>query len=199
MEKIIELIENLEKENFSDNDFLIKTSDILNSLKAYELNDYIIEEYNEQEDEYEEKFLNDKEEYFNYLVDNGYININNSKCDNTYNWSANITKDINYCIYENELYNNVLVELMVHLYGDIRCNYTDSILLQFDSIEQFLDVLMENNLYKTIEVNNVNYSLYTSFFNEGIEVENEQTNEYFEVYSYEYDDIINDIKNHYEK
>ena len=73
MEKIIELIENLEKENFSDNDFLIKTSDILNSLKAYEVQDYIIEEYNEDIDEYEEKFLNDKEEYFNYLVDNGYI------------------------------------------------------------------------------------------------------------------------------
>ena len=198
MEKIIELIENLEKENFSDNDFLIKTSDILTSLQPYEVQDYIIEEYNEDIDEYEENYLESKEEYFNYLVDNGYININNSKCDNTYNWSAKITQDINYYIYENELYNNVLVELSVHLYGDIRCNYTDTILLQFDSIEQFLDVLMENNLYKTIEVNNVNYSLYTSFFSEGIEVENESNNEYFDIYSYELEDIINDIKE-YEK
>lgn len=177
--------------------FLIKTSDILENLKQYELLDYITYELNQDTEEYEEIYLEDKEEYLNYLIDYGFIDINKSKSDNTYNWNANITNDIDFTIYCNELNNNILVELKAHLNGDIRGNYTDSILLHFDNEEQFFDVMQENYIIDIVEVDGIEFNLFTSFFNEEITInKTDNDNIEFYVYEYEYQYIIEEIKNY---
>ena len=192
--EVKEMEKNIYKENIT---FLIKTSDILENLKQYELLDYITYELNQDTEDYEEIYLEDKEEYLNYLIDYCYIDINKSKSDNTYNWKANITNDIDFIIYYNELNNNILVELKVHLNGDIRSNYTDSILLHFDNEEQFFDVMQENYIIDIVEVDGIEFNLFTSFFNEEITInKTDNDNIEFYTYEYEYQYIIEEIKNY---
>ena len=59
--------------------------------------------------------------------------------DNTYNHGANIDHDIDYRILESDR-GNTWVALMVHRYGDVRCNYTDWAICKFDSIYELWEI-----------------------------------------------------------
>lgn len=133
----------------------ISTIDVLESLKQYEMTSFEAYDYNTDE-EYEVSF----DEYLE-LYEYEEVQSNNS-C----NWSAPLTNHIDYRIYKSEIYDNIIVELSVHRYGDIRCNYTEDCYLQFNSEYEFYDALSENNKYFTIEKNNIQYDITIDILSE---------------------------------
>lgn len=85
------------------------------------------------------------EELKNYEIDvsdewiEQFFNNANVKGDNTYNWGANISNDLNMNYIENDN-GEVIMLIMVHLYGDIRTGYSDYFAVKFDSMYQFYEL-----------------------------------------------------------
>ena len=71
------------------------------------------------------------------------IRENYESWNNSYNWCANITNDIDYMLYKN------YVLLKVHILGDIRGNYTEEILIKDCNIFELENV----NQYKKLTEN----------------------------------------------
>ena len=139
-------------------DITISIIDILENLKSYEIENFEIYNYNnEEEDEIIEvdadKFL-EIEEY------------EEIKSDNSYNWLAPISNHFNYRIYKSCLYEGIIVELKIHRLGDVRCNYTEEAYFKFNDEYEFYEVLAESNKYFTIEKNDKIYQIEINIFND---------------------------------
>ena len=155
----------------------IDTIDVLENLLSYEIsNQFAIYNYLDNE---EDKIL--RVSFEEYCEIEEYEEI---KADNTYNWNAPISNDINFRIYQSDNYEGVIVELAVHKYGDVRCNYTDECYLQFDSIEEFYNILLDCNKYFSITKNNIEYNIEINIFGDcpSIEIITEDNIEYIEGY-----------------
>ena len=59
-------------------------------------------------------------------------------CGNSYNWTSPLTHDINYEVYGYDMSSTVFIVIRVHKTGDIRGNYTDEIIVKFDSYDSFI-------------------------------------------------------------
>lgn len=144
--------------------YLIDVVDILNAFEEYEVSDFTVTSYDEENEETEVQ-LEDLDSYLEYLEGFGLKEVD---CGNSYNWSSNISNDINFDIYKcNDEY---YVVLKVHKYGDIRTNYTDEVLLKFDSDCGFLNVLSDCYKLESVTVDGKDYSLYINPISEDIEV-----------------------------
>ena len=171
----------------------IDVIEVLEDLKSFEV-DGLISIYNEETDSYEESYTENEEEYLEYLE--SVYGIKELHATNTYNWMANISNHINYTVYDcgND---KIYVELRVHRYGDVRCNYTDTCLLEFDDEYEFNECLYECTKYESVTIYNKKYGLDISFYSEGIEVYDiENDVEVGTLYNY-YDteeEVIKDIK-----
>ena len=153
----------------------IDTIDVLENLLPYEIsNQFVIYNYLDNE---EDKIL--RVSFEEYCEIEEYEEIN---ADNTYNWGAPISNDMYFRIYESCNYEGIIVELAVHKYGDVRCNYTDECYLQFDSIYEFHEVLSNSNKYFSITKDNIEYFITINIFDECpiIEFETEENCEYVE-------------------
>ena len=87
--------------------------------------------------------LEEMKQYEINVSDKALINMDNidwrkTRHDNTYNVSANISNDIDYKAIEKEDYCLFLVK--IHLYGDIRINYSDYFVLKMDDFESFFEL-----------------------------------------------------------
>lgn len=71
------------------------------------------------------------------------------KGDNTYNFNANISNDINIDYLVTDDGAEIMV-IMVHLTGDIRGNYTDYFAVKFDDIDSFYTL---DSLTQCIDIN----------------------------------------------
>ena len=168
----MEIIKGLE---LTADDFTINVMDILEALKDYEVTEIPVftddEEYEEQQNVVEiEK--NNVDNMISFLED--CYEYEETYCNNTYNWSAPINRDFYYHIYQSKIYDTIYITMAVHVYGDVRCNYTNEFLLQFDSIEEFYEVLGNNSKYYTIEVDyGVEYYVNVDLFNDGTMVNDE--------------------------
>jgi hypothetical protein len=135
---------------------MIDTIDVLKNLLPYEIaNQFKIYNYL---DENEELLQVSFEEYCEVEE---YKEI---KLDNSYNWNAPIFNDISFKIYQSCNYEGVIIELAVHKYGDIRCNYTNECYLQFNSIDEFYEILIDSNKYFSITKDNVEYFIIIDIF-----------------------------------
>ena len=155
----------------------IDTIDVLENLLPYEIsNQFVIYNYLDNE---EDKIL--RVSFEEYCEIEEYEEI---KADNTYNWNAPISNDMHFRIYESCNYEGIIVELAVHKYGDVRCNYTDECYLQFDSIEEFYNILLDCNKYFSITKNNIEYNIEINIFDDcpNIEIITEDNIEYIEGY-----------------
>src|SRR5699024_12732373 len=65
------------------------------------------------------------------------------------------------------------VEMKVHRYVDVRGNYTETFLLEFDNDYTFLETISENSKLVTIEVDEENYDVMVNPFSDVIEVMDE--------------------------
>ena len=76
-----------------------------------------------------------------YLENKDYLS-----ADNTYNWSCNISNDLNWNIFERENNQTNIAIIMVHLYGDIRGGYSNQFVISIGNCETFLEFLANENL-----------------------------------------------------
>ena len=168
----MEIIKGLE---LTTDDFTIDVMDILEGLRSYEVTEIPLftdnEEYEEQQNVVKiEK--NNVDNMISFLED--CYEYKETDCNNTYNWSSPINRDFYYHIYESDINDTIYIVMAIHKYGDVRCNYTNEFLLQFDYIEEFYEVLTYSNKHYYIETENtVEYDVSIDILSEGVTVNDE--------------------------
>lgn len=160
--------------------YVVPTDCILDALKDYEIG--ITEELNnlinEKNKDYNYFIWYDETSYYDELVEKEQAKFLGS--DNTYNHSGNVQNDFNWATYELED-NKYIVIISFHLGGDIRGNYTDNIVLQFDYDTGFEDLIQsvsyEYGLTFELEVDNIIYEITPFALDECYEVYDRNTDD----------------------
>lgn len=120
-----------------ENALTIDTLDILDVLDPYEVIDCTIWD-KEEEIDYE-YYIND---YLEMGIEEGWIEKRHA--DNTYNWAAPLTNDINFETYYDKPEDEYIVRFRVHCgVGDIRIGYSEWMYLKFGYEENFLESFLE--------------------------------------------------------
>ena len=174
-------------------DLEIDTINILEDMEEYELDWYDFRYYTEDEDGNEIEVdifegCETREQILDVLEEYGYIE-DYFAADNSYNWSAPVSNDFDFKVYKDFVSDGVFVDFMVHRFGDVRGNYTDSVIYHFDSVDEFYELLLNCNKYVQIG----NYGVCVDIFNDGFEVFDEAGNYICTAYG-DYDDIVEAIK-----
>lgn len=78
--------------------------------------------------------------------------------DNSYNWGAPLSNHIDFIEYLNTHTCEKFIELRVHLYGDVRCNYTDSVWFAC-GIRRMMEELMDTVKICTYEIDGQEYDI----------------------------------------
>ena len=175
-------------------DLEIDTINILKDMEEYELDWYDFRYYTEDEDGNEIEVdifegCETGEQILDVLAEYGYIE-DTYFAANSYNWSAPVSNDFDFKIYRDFVSDGVFVDFMVHRFGDVRGNYTDSVIYHFDSVNEFYELLLNCNKYVQIG----NYDVCVDIFNDGFEVFDEAGNYICTAYG-DYDDVVEAIKN----
>lgn len=200
--------EDVEKERF-----VIDSLDVLEELKAYEVdlratimpidatNKYYLDPY------YNPNYSS--KEYKDYLIENylpdGWAAGNG---DNSSNWYGNITNAINWCEIIAPDGHEYLV-IRFHRWGDLRVNYTDDILCDMTSEDLFeLESAYKSEL---ITVDGIELYVSTELFSEGFRIENrygdfceefygygdeEEITEFIKIKKTEFDKLRRERENH---
>lgn len=156
-------------------DFTINIIDVLEALEPYEITETIEE-----------------------LTEGGYIyNDWDYRGDNSYNWTAPVNHHFDFCIYDNKntACNVCYVEFRVHRFGDVRGNYTESVVLEFMGDYEFYETMLECNKYNTVEIDGVNYNIDVNIFSDGFEIFDDNGNYITTVCGYDADEITEEIRN----
>lgn len=120
-----------------ENTLRVDILDILDILYPYEVTDKTIWD-KEEEIDYE-YYIDD---YLIIGLEEGWIE--ESIANNTYNWNAPLTNDINFETYYDKPEDEYIVRFRVHCgYGDIRSGYSEWMYLSFSYEEEFLELLLE--------------------------------------------------------
>ena len=181
--------------NIEYNDLILDVLEVFENLKDYEITKY--DYYNPETDEYEEIEFNSSYDFIIHMED--LYGIEETRCDNSYNWGSPISNNF----YFNEYYNSELDEYYyvvgIHKYGDVRGNYTDSFVLKFDNDYEFLELLDESSKFYTLkdkEGNDVYFDL--RIVNEGLTCAEDDSYYYQDLNLLDYDsleDLQKDILN----
>ena len=139
MKKVLEGVNDVR-----ENTLRVDIMNILDALEPYEVTDRTIWD-KEEEIDYE-YYIDD------YLVTGlGEGWIEQSIANNTYNWNAPLTNDINFETYYDKPEDEYIVRFRIHCgYGDIRSGYSKWMYLSFSYEEEFLELLL--GCSKTIEI-----------------------------------------------
>ena len=175
--------------------YTIDIIDVLNHLEDYEIPEIVdYWDFEEDEDGEEEEVLHEisAEEYLELLDSQGMLveGISN----NTYNWSAPISNDFYYHIYENLRDDNLIIKIAIHRYGDVRGNYTDEFCIIVDSEEEFFDILSESDKFNTIEIDGKEYYVDIRMFSDVFEVSDTDGECIGEIYAEDDEEAIREIK-----
>jgi hypothetical protein len=120
----------------------------------------------------------------------------NVKGDNTYNWGANISNDLNIDTVKDvdingEHYDTVMV-IMVHLRGDIRGGYSDYFVVPLSFEDLWYD--FDYDVCQSIDIND-RYTADINMFSEGYTVyDNETGDDIGEFYELEVEDLLKEIE-----
>ena len=173
-------------------DLEIDTINILKDMEEYELDWYDFRYYTEDEDGNEVDIFEGCEtgdQILDVLEEYGYIEDTYFAAENSYNWSAPVSNDFYFKVYRDFVSGGVFIDFMVHRFGDVRDNYTDSVIYHFDSVDEFYELLLNCNKYVQVG----NYEVIVDIFNDGFEVYDEAGNYICTAYG-DYDDIVEAIK-----
>ena len=175
-------------------DLEIDTINILKDMEEYELDWYDFRCYTEDEDGNEIEIdifdgCETGEEILDALEEYGYIEDTYFTADNSYNWSAPVSNDFDFKLYRDFVSGGIFVDFSVHRFGDVRGNYTDSVIYHFDSADEFYELLL--NCSKYVQIGN--YEVCVEIFNDGFEVYDEGGNYILTAYG-DYDDVVEAIK-----
>lgn len=117
----------------SDDEYslLVDVKEFLDVLKPNEVSpNEVVEIPTDDNDEFEEITFQD------WLYE--YSGMNRLRCDNSYNWTSPLSHDINFEVYGYDENRTVFIVIRVHKFGDIRGNYTDEIIVKYDSFDSFM-------------------------------------------------------------
>ena len=84
-------------------------------------------------------------ELINYLEETDYIS-----AENTYNWGALISNDLNWRIYKNKNNENNIALIEVHLFGDARSGYSDWFAISIENYQSFMEFIYYEDFYDEI-------------------------------------------------
>ena len=119
-----------------------------------------------------------------YLEEIKGVNLNNGESDNTYNWNAPLTHDVEFTIYEAD--DGCYFKGSIHRAGDVRGNYTTEFLLKFNDKDDCLESLFDSCAgfcQREVKLENTTYVITPHFFNEYVDIYNLDTDEaYDDVY-----------------
>ena len=174
-------------------DLEIDTINILEDMEEFEIDPYDFIYWAEDDDGNEIEVdifegCETGEQILDVLEEYGYIE-DYFAADNSYNWSAPVSNDFDFKVYRDFLSDGVFVDFMVHRFGDVRGNYTDSVIYHFDSVDEFYELLLNCNKYVQIG----NYEVIVDLFNDGFEVYDEAGNYILTAYG-DYDDVVKTIQ-----
>ena len=192
IEKIIKDIPmlDIEKEDSEYHDeckYLIDTKILLKELQDFEVD--IPNEYIEN---YENVYGNG---VLQYMADITKTNIEDFKGDNTYNHGTRVLHDFTYRYVD--LKDSFYIAISVHRQGDIRGNYTDFCLLKFNNYEEYcetLDQICIENFSGCVEYDNKHYFYDILLYSEYLRVWCEEDQRDYEIYAYNNESFINEIK-----
>ena len=156
-------------------DYYVNAWDILEELKPYEVNmvklckTYNVEITEELKKSNKESYWIDINTELRCLLEDEGI-LEEVKVDNTYNYNGKINHDIAFIIYHNKKDDMYYVDLSIHLMGDIRGNYTDSVIYKFEYETEIYDFLLD--CYKTFSINykGIEYKIRVNCLSEIVEV-----------------------------
>lgn len=180
----------------AEDSFIIDTIKICEALSCYEIDYELADEMPEKEKDaycfYENDFA---EDYIDYLDELGYISYSDGKGNNSYNWGSPVSNEIDFTVFESLIDDGIYVLFKVHRWGDIRVNYTENCILHFDHEYEWYEAFDECNRTEYIEIDDVSYAVEIDFWREGFEVCTEENWDYlFDVYGYDKEEIIKEIK-----
>lgn len=175
------------------NDLVIDVVEVFGNLKEYEITKY--EYYNPDTEEYEDIEFNDCDEFISYMDDT--YGIEEVSIDNSYNWSSPISNNFYIHQYYNRDLDYYYYIIAIHMYGDVRGNYTNEFVLKFDSDYEFMELLNECNKYYTLQDKDGNELYFDlGIFDEGLTYEGEYSYNGLDLSAYEnIDDLQKDILN----
>ena len=118
--------------------------------------------------------------------------------DNTYNHCGRPQNDFNWHTFK-IAEDKYWVVLKFHIAGDIRANYTDEMIFEFEYETQFLEIMQdigyEKGLTFDLEVNGKNYELTPLVFDECLEVYDRETDDYiYHIFGIDDEEVIEQIK-----
>ena len=166
---------------------MISTIDVLENLVPYEIDNFIGYDF--------EKELEMEIDFEEYLELYAY---EETRADNTYNWFAPLTNHMNFRIYESKELGDIIVELKVHRYGDVRCNYTEECYLNFQNDYEFYEVLSEMGKQLLVIKNDKQYYIRINIFSDCPEIEKSDINdldEYEYIEGYEAYELLEELLN----
>lgn len=175
------------------NDLVIDVVEVFENLKEYEITEY--EYYNPDTEEYEDIEFNNCDEFISYMDDT--YGIEEVSSDNSYNWSSPISNNFYIHQYYNRELDYYYYIIAIHMYGDVRGNYTNEFVLKFDNAYEFLELLNECNKYYTLQDKDENELYFDlGIFDEGLTYEGEYSYNGLDLSAYEnIDDLQKDILN----
>lgn len=156
-------------------DYYVNAWDILEELKPYEVNmvklckTYNVKITEELKKSNKESYWIDINAELRCLLEDEGI-LEEVKADNTYNYNGKINHNIAFIIYHNKKDDMYYVDLSIHLMGDIRGNYTDSVIYKFEYETEIYDFLLD--CYKTFSINykGIEYKICVNCLSEIVEV-----------------------------
>ena len=150
--------------DIKDNEIGLDILDLLEELSCFEITNGVA--WDDEEECEMEMHISD---YIAEGLENGWIEEVN--CGNSYNWCSYLNHEINYTIYKDFEKDVFYVELKVHRYGDVRCNYSDNVYLEFNHEDDFFEALMEVYKYIEVEIDDKLYVLSINALSDNVELE----------------------------
>lgn len=155
-----------EEGKISDNVMCCEVLDVLEELKEYEI---------DVSDEWIENFKNNPK----------------VKGDNTYNWSGNISNDLNMDYMKNEDGEEIML-IMVHLYGDIRGGYSDYFAVKFDNEYEFYELESATQMKDVNDHMIADITIFSDSYNVYDYEKQEDVGSFYDI---ELEDLLEEINN----
>lgn len=126
-----------------------------------------------------------------------YLKKDYISAENTYNFGANISNDLDWKIYKNKNDENKYIALiMVHLFGDIRGGYSDYFAISIEEYKNFLEFLYYEDFYEetTKYVSFDKYYAEVDMFSDVYTVYDENDCDIGTFYEIDVKDLLNKIE-----
>lgn len=172
--------------------------EVLKSLEEYEINTSEFLYFDEDRGD-DINILDTNDDVIESLFEYGYIESDTyDKGDNSYNWMSPVNHDFNFYTFK-ATDGGIYVLFKVHMYGDVRGNYTDDVLLYFNDEYIFYETLSENNKYIAVEIDGDIYDIYINIFSDSFEIYTYDGEYLFTVCGCDIEEITEEIKKELEE